>query len=142
MTIAGSYQTSSSNNFSNGGERITLVDAAGQIIQSFTYDDDPNTIPPWPTTADGRGYSLTIRRPSLNYDLPASWRASYLLKGTPGYEENDYPENLQLSSQSVVENVPNIKVGDLSADDLNTADTLTFSLQPGADGVPVHDRGQ
>ena len=55
LLIAGSYQTSSSNNLSNGGERITLVDAADHIIQSFVYDDDPNTVPPWPTLPDGRG---------------------------------------------------------------------------------------
>jgi hypothetical protein len=135
VTVAGTYGTSLSNNLSNGGERITLTDAAGEIIQDFVYDDDPSTTPPWPQLADGRGYSLTIRRTNLDYALPGSWRASYVWSGTPGYEENDFPENLELSNQSVAEKMPNAKVGDLSADDPNTGDVVAFTLQPGADSA-------
>jgi hypothetical protein len=43
--------------FSNAGERMELVDAAGTIIQSFAYRDD------WYKSTDGLGYSLTVKDP-------------------------------------------------------------------------------
>jgi hypothetical protein len=42
----------------NAGERIELVDAAGQIIQSFRYEND------WHDITRGRGFSLTVRDPA------------------------------------------------------------------------------
>jgi len=66
----------------NGGEQITLTDALGNTIESFTYNDKH----PWPETPDGAGYSLVRINPSLNLDpdLPMSWRASTALGGNPG----------------------------------------------------------
>jgi hypothetical protein len=58
----------------NGGERIELVDAAGTIIQSFTYADD------WYKTTDGGGYSLTVKDPKTSdvgsLNDPGAWRAA------------------------------------------------------------------
>ncbi len=67
---------------SNGGELITLQSNTGTNIQSFTYDDDP----PWPTAADGDGFSLVLLNPvSLpDHSLPPSWRASSETGGNPG----------------------------------------------------------
>jgi hypothetical protein len=39
-------------NLNNAGERIVLLNAEGNIIHDFTYDD----IPPWPVAADGTGH--------------------------------------------------------------------------------------
>jgi len=52
--IAGEYSGSLDNN----GERITLEDAAGQVIAEFTYKDG------WRGLTDGLGFSLTISDPN------------------------------------------------------------------------------
>ena len=83
LPVVGQYAGS----LSNGGERVELVDAAGQIIQSFTYDDD------WFGSTDGRGYSLTVKAPkasdanSLNEE--GAWRPSTSVGGSPGSEDGN-----------------------------------------------------
>ena len=52
--LAGEY----SGNLDNGGERVTLVDALGETIQSFKYNDG------WYDITDGEGYSLTVVDPT------------------------------------------------------------------------------
>jgi lamin tail-like protein/CotH protein/K319-like protein/chitobiase/beta-hexosaminidase-like protein len=69
----------------NGGERIELVDALGQPIHNFRYDDD------WYLGTDGEGLSLNIRDPyniNLNdWDQRGGWKASSVFKGTPGLDD-------------------------------------------------------
>jgi hypothetical protein len=78
LPVVGQY----AGNLNNGGERVELVDAAGQTIQGFVYDDD------WFDTTDGSGFSLTVKDPktsdagSLN-DKNA-WRPSGSIGGSPG----------------------------------------------------------
>lgn len=43
----------------DGGETLRLVDAAGQVIQSFRYDDGES----WPANADGQGATLLLLDP-------------------------------------------------------------------------------
>ncbi|MGI9241770.1 MAG: lamin tail domain-containing protein, partial [Verrucomicrobiales bacterium] len=77
-----------SNKLSNGGERLVLEDAVGFEIVSFTYNDKS----PWPTAADGEGYSLVLCNPaSAGTDpaLPVSWRSSRSAGGSPGGFESD-----------------------------------------------------
>lgn len=66
----------------NGGDHLVLQTAAGGAeILHVTYQDTA----PWPTGADGQGFSLVPRiggPPSL--DDPLHWRASTELKGSPG----------------------------------------------------------
>ncbi len=78
--LAGAYGPADS--LSNSGETVTLVDATGAVIQSFTYDDAL----PWPANADGAGYSLISIAPqlALNGSLASSWRASVAVGGNPG----------------------------------------------------------
>jgi hypothetical protein len=84
--------TAYSGSLSNGGEIVTLKDAFGVVLQSFTYGD--STVPNWPVTPDGGGPSLEYTGP-LNgqedpfgandpYENPANWRASPLPTGSPG----------------------------------------------------------
>jgi hypothetical protein len=78
--IIGTYGPS--DQLSNNGETITLVDSTGALIQSFAYGEAL----PWPVNADGGGYSLVAIAPSLNLDrdLASSWRSSAAIGGTPG----------------------------------------------------------
>jgi hypothetical protein len=76
VTVRGYY----SGSLNNGGERIALKDAAGNIITSLDYDDAGG----WPVAADGGGYSLEIVNPFGDPDDPANWRASSTPGGTPG----------------------------------------------------------
>ena len=65
----------------NGGETLTLVDATGAVIQSFTYDDV------WLPLTDGPGRSLVVRDESAPigaWDGAGQWAASVTLGGTPG----------------------------------------------------------
>lgn len=83
VTVAGQYGPGSS--LSNGGETLTLVDAFGDTIMSFTYDDDS----PWPASADGGGRSLVPNQPNSNPspNLAGSWRASTNAGGSPGADD-------------------------------------------------------
>ncbi len=66
----------------NDGERITLKDAAGNVILDFSYDK----LAPWPTAAAGSGKSLEVLTfSSLLYGTASSWRASQETNGSPGY---------------------------------------------------------
>ena len=69
-------------NLDNGGERITLNDVGGAVIESFTYNDRS----PWPEAADGDGFSLVRISPEskLDPDLPTSWRPSASPGGNAG----------------------------------------------------------
>ena len=78
--IAGEY----SGNLSNDGELITLVDATGSNILSFTYNDQS----PWPEEPDGDSYTLVLINPTgqpiPEHGDPSSWRASASPGGSPG----------------------------------------------------------
>ena len=73
------------NNLANSGERLSYVHAAGALIQQFTFDDQA----PWPTTADGGGFSIVPRTADINadYSNAASWRASAQVGGSPGRDD-------------------------------------------------------
>ena len=86
IAVAGEYSGSLSNN----GETIKVFQAdtpepiSGYVpyirIDKLTYDDSS----PWPTEADGLGYSL-VRQVVGDYASdPANWQASDTLGGTPG----------------------------------------------------------
>mgnify|MGYP001262435305 CR=1 FL=1 len=66
----------------NGGENITLLDANGNIIESFRYNDKS----PWPEAPDGNGPSLVRIAPEhrLDPELASSWRPSVQDNGNPG----------------------------------------------------------
>lgn len=65
----------------NKGERIKLVDALGESILDFEYNDK------WYPPSDGEGRTIVIRDPSIpfnEYDEPESWGLSSTDGGTPG----------------------------------------------------------
>ncbi|MGL4650373.1 MAG: lamin tail domain-containing protein, partial [Caldilineaceae bacterium] len=65
---------------SNGGDTLTLRDPFGRTVFSVTYGDSA----PWPTSADGDGYSLVYNPLGGVPSDPAAWRASTALHGSPG----------------------------------------------------------
>ncbi len=71
----------------NGGERLTILDSRSQPILRFRYDDDA----PWPSSADGLGFSLVLSSASgkANLGKASSWRASTEVHGSPGRAEPD-----------------------------------------------------
>ena len=77
--VGGVYQ----GKLSNQGEKITLRDAAGNVVLSFSYDDENN----WPLSPDGRGDSLVLADAWGDPENPQNWRASTTLHGTPGVHE-------------------------------------------------------
>ena len=78
----------------NGGERITLIDAQGEIIESFKYDDKE----PWYESSDGDGPSLVRIDPKSIFDpnLNTSWRSSANDGGNPGTFDNTQFEGDEL----------------------------------------------
>ena len=65
-----------------GGEQLQLVDAVGTAIRDFSYDNNP----PWPESPDNGGPALVRSNPQTNpnHSLPANWRASSAVGGSPG----------------------------------------------------------
>ena len=57
---------------SNEGERITLVNAAGEEMDDVDYGLGF----PWPTVGDQPGYSMELVNPAFDNDLGGSWRVS------------------------------------------------------------------
>jgi hypothetical protein len=80
LPVAGTWP--STKRLSNGGDHLTLLDRSSAPIRDFSYDDSA----PWPVEPDGAGRSLTLINPASNPDhsLPASWRASSAIGGSPG----------------------------------------------------------
>ncbi|MBN1780338.1 lamin tail domain-containing protein [bacterium] len=66
----------------NSGERITLLEAAGDTVFSVRYNDRA----PWPKSPDGDGYSLVPVEsfPAGSLNDPEQWRASLQINGSPG----------------------------------------------------------
>ena len=83
ISVLGQYGPSTA--LSNGGDTLTIEDAASNVVFSVTYDDAA----PWPVAADGGGRSLVPVLPNSNTapNLSGSWRASTNLNGSPGADD-------------------------------------------------------
>ncbi len=56
----------------NSGEKITLLDPAGDIIDEVNFSDRGD----WPVEADGSGYSLELCHPDLDNNQAINWKIS------------------------------------------------------------------
>ena len=65
------------------GERITLVNHVGIVVQSLRYRTEGK----WPVAPDGTGHSLVLRSLNLDTSEPESWTQSQQLGGNPGQHE-------------------------------------------------------
>ncbi len=71
----------------NEGETLTLALSDGVVLHEIPYDDAS----PWPTAADGEGFSLTLINVNDSESLgeASAWRASSKVGGSPGKIEID-----------------------------------------------------
>ena len=90
-------------NLRNSGERLRLEDGNGTAIVDFTYDD----VAPWPTSADGEGFSLELidpmGTPSNDLDNAQRWRSGFVLGGTPGQDspDPDFNQDGRLTAEDI-----------------------------------------
>ena len=96
-----------SGSLDNGGERIALRDATGRIVVSVEYSDHAG----WPTTPDGGGYSLEIIDPNGDPDSPVNWKASAVLKGSPGQANSVPPATGIVINEVLADNAGVVAVG-------------------------------
>jgi hypothetical protein len=64
----------------NEGDTIRLFDSVGNAMLNLPYSDKA----PWPTQADGAGYTLQLISPASFSTSPEAWTNSPVLGGTPG----------------------------------------------------------
>ncbi len=79
VTLRGTY----TGKLDNSGENLTLSGPSGGAIISLTYSDGP----PWPSGADGNGFSVVPKGTAYNSDDGSLWRASAAIGGSPGADD-------------------------------------------------------
>jgi hypothetical protein len=88
-------------------ELIRLFDVSGNLVDSLRYDDQS----PWPTEADGEGFTLELLDPNMDNAKAENWGASQNIGGSPGsrntvvdvpYANQKIPEHFELA-----QNFPN-----------------------------------
>lgn len=84
---------------SNGGERIGLVDANGQLIDEIIYLDTE----PWPELADGDGFSMELPDAFKDNSKGSNWVASSKWGGSPG-DLNFVPDFSKISLNEIMVN--------------------------------------
>jgi hypothetical protein len=94
-----------SGNFDNSGEEVLLTDPQGMPVISFAYDD----YSPWPTLADGQGYSLTAETPvpTGNPGDAGYWRPSTLVYGSPFSNDTGEPSDIPETPSVLLSVYPN-----------------------------------
>ncbi len=85
-------------NLANGGERLALKDAQGNLVTAVHYDDEAG----WPTAADGFGFSLELSSVYGEPDSPANWRADGPIDGTPGAAYSIKPSTVSIEISEVM----------------------------------------
>lgn len=131
-----------SRHLSNGGQKIVLADAFGNLIDMVDFSD---TIP-WPE-ADGNGKYLKLTDPDLDNDNPSSWTAcsDILLSDEEVYEDydlmlrpNPVREVLNIESGMIIESVQLFTVtGQLKADINVNSNYLSLSMAGMSPGVYI-----
>ncbi|HUV01010.1 MAG TPA: CotH kinase family protein [Bacteroidales bacterium] len=103
----------SQGNYSNAGEEVLLKDASGNSVINFIYEDSS----PWPTLADGDGYSLSSAEinPSGDPSNVSYWTTSVIKGGTP-FSDNvlNNEETPELPSDGKLIAYPNPTTGILT----------------------------
>lgn len=113
-------------NLDNAGEKLVLIDALNDTLISLRYNDKS----PWPSKADGDGYSLTSKNsnPQGDPNNASYWICSSQIHGSPGgedpilgIEQNHYNSIKEFSLQ---QNYPN---------PFNPVTKITYTLKKAAE---------
>ena len=83
--VAGEYLGS----LDNAGERLHLVDAVGETVLDFDYEDD------WQPATDGEGFALVVVNPRAAHtawDSKTNWQPGAAAGGSPGTEDPASPD--------------------------------------------------
>ena len=94
FNIAGPY----AGYLDNGGERLTLLDAANEEVLDFSYNNA------WYPITDGLGFSLVVVDQNAapdSWDSKSNWRASGALQGSPGAADS-FPSFAQIKINEVL----------------------------------------
>jgi hypothetical protein len=127
LVASGNFQ----GNFSNAGEEVLLTNSSGDNIIRFTYDDSS----PWPSGADGEGYSLSSKEinPVGDPEIYSYWTLSVKKDGTP-FADNMLTEEADpgISGQGSLLVYPNpttglIRIQMLVEDDASSLDIMLFT---------------
>ncbi len=119
----------------NGGERLSLLDSDGRVVCSVEYDDEGA----WPAGADNGGSSLELLNPSGDLQSAANWRASTVLKGTPGSANSLPPAGVLISEffaaggAGTIGGTPAVDFVELHNPGASTADVTGWTLN----GLPL-----
>jgi hypothetical protein len=115
-------------NLDNAGEFLRLESADGDTLAEFRYDDQA----PWPSSADGDGYSLTYACPDPDADpaVATNWRTSVSSGGTPGYDDS-----VTFAEWAASEAVTGGENGDHDSDGL--PNLIEFALPAPGDPAPA-----
>lgn len=125
---------------SNGGERLSLINATGEILESVKYDDKA----PWPLSADGQSASLERISTLQTANSEHNWAPSNLTatfsetpSGTPGKINSVYQNKLPPFMNQVGE-IPSISQAGSNIDvslevegEVKLVELLVTIIQPG-----------
>lgn len=118
---------------SNGGDNVTLTDAAGVILNAVDYDIS------WYQNADKEdgGWTLELVNPENPCDISSSnWRASTNpLGGTPGQENSVYDESssgdvVQLLSATIIDPTQVELTFNVAVDNVGATTISNYSITP------------
>ncbi|MGB0144183.1 MAG: lamin tail domain-containing protein, partial [Akkermansiaceae bacterium] len=128
----------------NGGEQVTLRDAAGENILSFDYDGN------WFSPSRQSGYSLVIRDESADWfawDDQFQWAISSEPGGSPGNANpvpfsNDYASWIRdfFTAEELDDPMISSPAADASGNSLSNLMHYAFGLDPKATVVPAPSR--
>ena len=90
-----------SGGISNGGEDVTIIDAAGAVVDSVDYEDGTNAFGDWGTSHDGGGGSLELIDATSDNSLAASWQTSWVIGGTPGAASSTEPDAIVMTIYNI-----------------------------------------
>jgi hypothetical protein len=103
-----------------GKDQVRLFTSQGLLVDSVAYDNNS----PWPTEADGNGYTLVLLDPAKDHTLPTNWSRSGQFGGSPGKQNLttgvEVPSGRTFPTEFVLgQNYPN---------PFNSSTTIRFSL--------------
>ncbi len=70
---------------------IELTDTQGLVVEQVTYSSST----PWPSAANGGGFSLSLKSPFFDNETPQNWEASVFHGGSPCGEKSPLSGNIE-----------------------------------------------